>query len=113
MSDPRQRDSLQDKAVADTFPASDPTAGTADTGNRAVPPQAMMGRGQRDVPGAVVLQRRFRDGEAAKLALEGLVRDGPIDRDCAELHPAGQEVELRISAPANDAERIRKLLASA
>lgn len=114
MSDPRHRDQIQDVAVAGTFPASDPPAGTAESGARAVPPEEMMRAGSHaPVRDAVTLQRRFADGEAAKLALEGLVRDGPIDRRCAEIHPGASGAELRIQAPAADADRLRKLLAEA
>lgn len=106
-------DTRQDATVADTFPASDPPAGTGESGARAVPPQEMMGQGQAPVPGAVTLRRSFPDTESAKLALEGLVRDGPLDRDSAELHHEGPQVELRVSAPPGDAERLRGLLARA
>lgn len=114
MSDQRHRDRIQDVAVAGTFPASDPPAGTAESGARAVPPEQMM-QGASSAPAgdAVTLQRRFADGEAAKLALEGLVRDGPIDRRSAEIHPQAGGAELRIQAPAADADRLRRLLAEA
>jgi hypothetical protein len=109
----RRTDEEQDIAVAGTFPASDPPAGTADNGARAVPPEQMLGGRAAPPADAVTLRRRFPSNEAAKLALEGLVRDAPLDRDCAELERQGEEVELRIFAPPSDAARIRALLARA
>jgi hypothetical protein len=109
----RGRDEQQDMAVAGTFPASDPPAGTGESGSRAVPPQEMMGGAHRVAGDAVTLRRRFPDAEAAKLALEGLVRDAPLDRRAAEMSPEGGEVELRIAAPPADEARLRDLLARA
>ncbi|WP_270937725.1 hypothetical protein [Falsiroseomonas oryzae] len=108
-----QDDAQQDIAVAGTFPASDPPSNTGERGTRAVPPGEMLGGKHAPVPGGVMLKRRFPSAEAAKLALEGLVRDGPVDRDAAELHPEGEAVELRLVAPPGDAERLRVLLARA
>ncbi len=113
MASDTKHDHQQDIAVAGTFPASDPPAGTLENGARAVPPQEMMGGGRAATGDAVTLRRRFPDAEAAKLALEGLVRDAPLDRRCAEMNPEGGEVELRIAAPPADAERLRTLLARA
>ena len=103
----------QDAAVAATFPASDPPANPGERGTRAVPPQEMMGHGHAPVPGAVTLRRSFPDTESAKLALEGLVRDGPLDRDSARLQHEGTAMELCVSVPPEDAERLRSLLARA
>jgi hypothetical protein len=110
----KRRDSDQDAAVAESFPASDPPATTAgETHARAVPPQEMMGARHKPPFDAVTLRRRFPTTEAAKLALEGLVRDGPVDRDCAELVPQGREVELLVHVSEEDCHRIRGLLAHA
>jgi hypothetical protein len=107
----QQRDRDQDAAVADTFPASDPPSGTGERGARAVPPQDLMRSDRAPASGdTVTLRRRFPDTESAKLALEGLVRDAPIDRDCAGLQPEDGGVELHIAAPRADADRIRGLL---
>jgi hypothetical protein len=104
----------QDKAVADTFPASDPPATMGgEGGTRAVPPQWMMDRPRPPAPDAVMLRRRFPTPEAAKLALEGLVRDGPVDRSQSELVRIGREIELRLSTDPEDCPRIRGLLARA
>ncbi len=101
-------------AVRDTFPASDPPATTASQGARAVPAETMMdkaGSTPRRPDDAMALTRRFRDQESAKLALETLVREGPIDRRCAEiLHDQGG-VTLRIEAAGQDRTRLEGLLA--
>lgn len=107
-----QLDRKQDAAVAGTFPASDPAPTTAERGTRAVPPEVMMEK-PGPVADAITLRRSFPNGEAAKLALEGLVRDGPIDRSAAEIGEAGEGCELRLAVPAADAPRIRALLARA
>lgn len=107
------RDRIQDIAVAGTFPASDPPAGTPERGTHAVPPQDMMGHDTPMPADAVTLRRRFPSAESAKLALEALVREGPVDRNAAELVPLDHETELRIAAPANDLQRLRDLLARA
>jgi hypothetical protein len=110
----KRRENAQDSAVAESFPASDPPATTrGETHARAVPPQEMMGTRHKPPFDAVTLRRRFPTTEAAKLALEGLVRDGPVDRDCAELVPQGREVELVVHVSEEDCHRIRGLLAHA
>jgi len=104
----------QDLAVAGTFPASDPPASMGTEGStRAVPPEELMDRPHTAAYDAVTLRRRFPSTEAAKLALEGLVREGPIDRNCATLKQIGKEVELLISADPDDCQRLRALLARA
>ena len=109
---PKGSENARDAAIAETFPASDPPATTAgETHARAVPPQEMMGTRHKPPFDAVTLRRRFPSAEAAKLALESLVRDGPVDRDCAELAPKGQEVELLVHVSEEDCHRIRGLLA--
>jgi hypothetical protein len=70
----------------------------------------MLGRAHPPRRNAVLLQRRFGDHESAKLALEALVRDGPLDPEAADLRHEGTEVELRILASPGDAERLRGLL---
>jgi hypothetical protein len=102
-------DQKTDEEVTETFPASDPMATTATSGARAVPTQDMVERAAPPLPDAVTLHRSFPDAESAKLALEGLVRDGPVDRRLAEI-TNDNGVALRLDVPANDAERIRGLL---
>jgi hypothetical protein len=109
-----KRSEEQDAAVADTFPASDPPASMGgEGGTRAVPPETMMDRGPPPSYAAVTLRRRFPDHEAAKLALEAMVRDGPVDRGCTALAAIGREIELRLTVPEEDCHRMRALLAHA
>jgi hypothetical protein len=103
------QDQKTDEEVTETFPASDPIATTNTAGARAVPAQDMMEQQAPALPDAVTLHRSFPDAESAKLALEGLVRDGPVDRRLAEI-TNDNGVALRLNVPANDAERIRGLL---
>ncbi len=101
-----------DAGMRDSFPASDPAASTASQGARAVPPQHLMdsGAGQHAPSDSVEVVARFRDKEAAKLALESLVREGPLDRRHAEISPADDTVTLRFQAPPKDAQRLGVLL---
>lgn len=112
MSDKRQ--DSQDAAVEETFPASDPPATMGNEGSaRAVPPEAIMEKPHPRPHDAVTLRRRFATQEAAKLALEAMVRDGPVDRAGAELATIGREIELRLAVPEEDCHRLRALLAHA
>lgn len=100
-------------AVEDTFPASDPVATTASQGARAVPPGEMMNdKGSKPAPhtDAVTLSHRFRDAEAAKLAVEALVREGPVDRRCTEILSEADGVTLKVEASGKDAARLDELL---
>lgn len=106
----RHSDAIRDIAAADSFPASDPPATTGEKGTRAVPADELMQEPSSPPEGAVPLSRRFADLEAAKLALEKLVRDGPFDGSLATLDQRQDGVELRLSAPPADAERLRTLL---
>jgi len=105
---PTSADRKTDEAVIETFPASDPAAVTATTGNRAVPPQDLAGA-PTPIPDAVVLRRRFDDAEAAKIAFESLIRQAPVDPAHAEISHA-DGVELRLRVARGDAPRIQKLL---
>jgi hypothetical protein len=97
--------------VEDTFPASDPVAATASQGARAVPPDEMMpDRGTAPAADTVTLHCRFRNAEAAKLAVEALVREGPLDRRCTSILPADDAVTLKVEAPRRDAARLGELL---
>ena len=100
-------------AVEGSFPASDPASATASQGARAVSPERLMeGHADRSAPqGAITLSLRFKDGEAAKLALETLVREGPVDRRCAEIEEKGAGATLALRVPPGDAERLRGLAA--
>src|SRR3954452_7783512 len=73
-------------AVPDTFPASDPLATTAAVGSRAVDPAALMdAQGEVEIRDGATVVAHFPDQERAKRALEGLVRDVPLDRRCAAI----------------------------
>lgn len=93
-----------------SFPASDPGSTSGELGARAVPVEEMMGACARPEPQGVVVSRRFATLEAAKLALEGLVRDAPIDRCVAEVTPAGAAAWLHLRVPAAEAPRLQELL---
>lgn len=105
----RMRERNVEKAVEDTFPASDAPSNTATQGARAVPPEHMMDHGKAEAADSVTLSRRFPDAESAKLALENLVRSVPLDRDCTELDH-GPTHELRLRVPRPDAARIDGML---
>ena len=99
--------------VEGSFPASDPSASTASQGARAVPPQEMMDgtKGPARHKDQVEVTARFRDRQAAKLALESLVREGPLDRRHAEVvGTTDDEVTLRFQAPGKDARRLEELV---
>ena len=100
--------------VEGTFPASDPVSATASQGARAVPAEEMMdgAQGACATPGdCVEVTARFRDREAAKLALESLVREGPLDRRHADMvGAADDQVTLRFQAPRKDAGRLEELV---
>src|SRR5215213_7068684 len=77
-------------AVEDTFPASDPTSNKGTQGARAVPTEEIMhASGSKPQGGTATLDARFGSMETAKLAVEALVRDGPVDRRCAQIEAAG------------------------
>jgi hypothetical protein len=111
-SDPKG-DAKQDKAAKESFPASDPPASMTSGKPRAVPVEEILSSEAPPVHGAVDISRRFEDMEAAKLALEKIVRDGPADRASTELRDVNGGVELRIAAPPANAGRLRKLLDAA
>ena len=98
-------------ADRDSFPASDAPAATIVQGSRAVPPEEMMEPSTKPRGATTTLTRRFGDAEAAKLALESLVRSAPLARDGTEVTAAPAH-ELRVTVPEGDAARIRVLLAA-
>ena len=109
----KTRDANVEAAVEDTFPASDPVGYTAAQGTRAVPAEDMM-------PSSVAAQSAgltsftvpFPSQESAKLALETLVREGPVDRRCAGMSQEDGHTLLRIAAPQADIARLKSLLES-
>ncbi len=97
----------------DSFPASDPVASTTATGSRAVSPQEMMDQSNSPPAKAddcVPVTARFRSREAAKLAVETLVREGPIDPRQAEITRADDAVTVSLTMPRGDAGRIGDML---
>lgn len=101
----------QDTAVRDTFPASDPVATTMSQGPRAVPVEAIMPDATCDpAPDATPLRRRFADATTARLALEALVREGPIDRRHAVLTEADGDCLLVVTTGAAEHDRLEALL---
>jgi hypothetical protein len=106
-------DANVESGVEQTFPASDPVSYTTDQGSRAVPPESMMDpQGSKPEPcdDGVTLSLRFPDSETAKLALEAAVREGPIDRRCAEIDLDDDRVTMRLEVPRADRERLDGLL---
>ena len=58
----------------------------------------------------MTLSLRFPDGEAAKLALEAAVREGPVDRRCATIDLKDDRVTMRLEVPSTDREWVDGLL---
>jgi hypothetical protein len=97
-------------ALHDSFPASDSVATTAAVGSRAMDPAELM-KPQVEIRDAAVVIARFPDQEAAKLAVEYLVRKLPLDRRRATVRN-GEDgaVILEVAAPEAAAERIARML---
>lgn len=102
-------DRRTDQAMRDTFPASDPAADRNLKGARAVPVEEMLNAEAAPVADSHAITRDYADAESAKLAMESLVRDVPIDPRHAQIVP-GDPVRLHIQAPAQDATRIEQVL---
>lgn len=98
-------------AVEGTFPASDPVSTTGSGGARAVPPEELMrGHDSKSQGDTAALTARFDSVEAAKLAVEALVRDGPVDRRSVEVEPSGDAATVRIAVPQADQGRLGDML---
>jgi hypothetical protein len=108
----RTADENVEAAVEGTFPASDPMATIASQGARAVPPEEMMhaGGSKPHSGDTATLTARFDSMEAAKLAVEAMVRDGPVDRRCAQVENAGGAATVRLSVPQTDRQRLGEML---
>jgi len=107
---PSPPEANRDDTVADTFPASDPAPAAVVQGTRLVDLAELRPAATAPPADATVMTRQFTDGEAAKLALEGIVRDGPFDRRQGEITEAGDGVRLALRVATDDAERLRGLL---
>lgn len=106
-------DASVEAGVEQTFPASDPVSSTTSQGSRAVPPEEMMhpsGSKPKAQAGSVTISLPFPDQETAKLALETLVREGPVDRRSAEIVAEGSGACLHVVVPQADAERLKAKL---
>ncbi|MCW8088267.1 hypothetical protein [Sabulicella glaciei] len=100
-------------AVPDTFPASDPVAPTPAVGTRAVEMTEMMDASDKpDVPNPKSLTARFQDHVTAKLAVEKLVRDLPLDPRCATLSEASGATTLQLTISGSDTDRAMEMLRS-
>ena len=107
----RTPDRNVEASVEGTFPASDPMSTIASHGARAVPAEEMMhASDSKPQADTATLTARFESHEAAKLALEALVRDGPVDRRCAEVEDAGGKATVRLSVPTADRQRLEDML---
>lgn len=108
----RTPDNNVEAAVEGTFPASDPMGTVASQGARAVPMDELMRDGGDSKPqsGTATLNARFDGMESAKLAVEALVRDGPVDRRCAEVERAGDAAMVRLTVPQADKQRLEEML---
>ena len=109
----RTPDRNAEAAVEGTFPASDPLGTTASQGARAVPPEELM-HASDSTPHSgdtATLTARFDGTESAKLAVEALVRDGPVDRRCAEVERGdGDAATVRLQVPQADQQRLEEML---
>jgi len=113
-SSPRGRtpDQRAELSSEQSFPASDPSGIAAGTGARAVPAEEMLPEAGAP-PSELRLERRFPDFEAAKLALESLVRGAPMDRQSAAIDLDGDGAVLRLGVTRAEATRLRGLLEAA
>jgi hypothetical protein len=99
-------------AVPDSFPASDPVATTPAVGVRAMELGEMLEETPPTEPvDATPLTVRFTDTLTAKLMVEKLVREVPLDRRYTAIsEEAGGAAVLEITAAGADLGRIRKML---
>ncbi|MBD0320788.1 MAG: hypothetical protein ICV87_10670 [Gemmatimonadetes bacterium] len=106
----RTPDDHVEAAVEGTFPASDPIGTVASQGARAMPPEELMRESSNPQGDTATLTARFDGMETAKLAVEALVRDGPVDRSCAEVERAGDAATVRLHVPRADKQRLEEML---
>ncbi len=98
-------------AVPDSFPASDPVGTTAAVGSRAMDPAELMHPQVKvEIRDAATVVARFPHQEGAKLALERLVREIPLDRRGASIRCGDDGATLEVVAPGADTERIAQML---
>jgi len=63
-----------------------------------------------DVPDPATVTARFPDHVTAKLAIEKLVRDVPVDRRSTELSDEGEQVMLEVTISKLDLDRVTEIL---
>jgi hypothetical protein len=98
-------------AVPDTFPASDPAASTPAVGVRAEGVADLMdSSASPEVLDPATVAARFADHVTAKLAIEKLVRDVPVDRRSTELSDEGERVMLEVTISKLDLDRVTEIL---
>lgn len=107
---PSPAEPKRDDAIRDSFPASDPPANPASKGARAVPVEAMKAGPAPEPEGGSTLSASFASAEAAKLALEALVREGPLPREHMTIEAAPGGVVLKLRVQPGDRDRIRAML---
>ena len=105
-------ESVVEEAGRETFPASDPSASTATQSARAVPVERLMGAGpgRAESGETVTVECRFKDHEAAKLAVETLVRNAPLNPQRAAIRAADDAVLVEVIASPDDAGRMQAML---
>ena len=98
-------------AVPDTFPASDPVAATPAVGVRAEAVADLLdASAPPELLDPATVAARFADHVTAKLAIEKLVRDVPVDRRCATLSEEGDRVMLEVTSSKSDLDRVTEIL---
>jgi hypothetical protein len=108
---PGNNDPAIDESVAETFPASDPTGHTTSSGARAVSADEMLKSGSAAPPAdSTTITARFRDAQSAKLAVEEVVRNGPVDRRATQIRAHDDAVIVQVTASRADSERLVKML---
>jgi len=98
-------------AIPDSFPASDPMATTPMVGLRAEPVAELMEAAEQPaLLDPAMVTARLPDHVTAKLAVEKLVRDIPLDRRSISISEEGGRSMLEVNASKPDMERIIQLL---
>ena len=98
-------------AVPDTFPASDPLAATPAVGVRAAGMAEMLDASEElQVSDPTRVAAQFPDHVTAKLAVERLVREAPLDRRSAVLSEEGEGTRLEITCSKSVADRVVEMV---
>ena len=98
-------------AVPDTFPASDPLAATPAVGVVAADIAGMMDSSDElQVPDPTQVTAQFPDHVTAKLVVERLVREAPLDRRSAVLSDEGDGTRLDITCSKPVVDRVMDIV---